>query len=200
MNIPAAVLAGLHLLDEVLDARSSGTHTTLTVLTSEAALAVSSFLGLTVLIPRAGETPLQIRTFETDPGAEAVGASLRFRVRGDSSGGADGPAVIELILYAARAGAFVDLAADLTWLTGRPWDDFRVDEDLDGPQDGSVPATLASWSSVNQARGVLIGSGLTVEEADSEMDARAVATGTSRALVAAEILARLSGGEPPAAL
>lgn len=89
-------------------------------LISQAVHAVPSFVGLSVLIPVAEEAPLEVTTFENDPDDEHIGASLRFRVRADSSGVADGSSLIELILYAAQPGAFVDLAADRIWLTGRP--------------------------------------------------------------------------------
>jgi hypothetical protein len=37
---------------------------------------------------------------------------------------------VEVILYTGRAGAFVDLAADLAWLTGRGMTDVPLDQHL----------------------------------------------------------------------
>lgn len=197
VNIPASVLAGLHLLDEVLDGSSCDTRTTLMVLTSHAAQAVPSYLGLSVLAHVAGEAPLEITTLQNNPVVEHIGASLRFRVRADPSVEANGSAPIELILYAAQPGAIVDLAADLTWVTGRPWRDFRIDEDLDAAQESPGTASLTSWSTINQARGVLISKGLTVEQADSELDTQAAATGIGRHHAAAELLAGVCSGQHP---
>lgn len=197
MMIPATVLADLQLLDEVLEGASPDTRGMLAVLTSEAAHAVSSYLGLSVVILTDDEAALEITTLLSESSAEPIGASLRFDVRGDSSSSSEEPALIELILYAAQPGAFVDLAADLTWLTARPWRDVRVDQDLVGPQEGAQTRSLSAWSTLNQARGVLLSRGRTREEADSVLDARATATGVDRHRAAAELLAEVSSGGQP---
>lgn len=197
VNIPTALIAELHLLNEALDDAASDIAATLMLLMSEAALTVPSFLGLSVLVTQAPEAPMEITTFEHDPKHQAIGTSLRLRVPHDSRTGVQGPASIELILYAAHPGAFVDLAADLTWLTGRPWRDLRVDEDLVGPRRSTDAGSLTSWSVLNQARGVLISTGLTAHEADLELDARASVTGVDRHHVAAELIAGLPTSGAP---
>lgn len=197
MNIPAAARLDLRLLEEALDGSPSDTRASLMALSTGAAQAVPSYLGLSVLLPLAGEAPLTVTTFENDRDLQQIGASLRFGVRGESWVGPQGSALIELILYAGRPGAFVDLAADLIWLTGRPWHEFHIDEDLAGPKESDGARSVTSWSTINQARGVLISGGLTVEQADAELDLRAAVTGSDRSLAAAEILAGVSSGEHP---
>lgn len=201
MTIPAGLIADLHLLNEMLEDSPSGTApdiaATLTLLMSEAWLAVPSSLGLTVLLPQVGEPWLEITTIESDSDRERIRASMRFSVHGDSTTGAPDMDAIELILYAAQPGAFVDLAADLTWLTQRPWRDFRVDEDLMGPRETSGARALTSWSTINQARGLLINGGLTIDEADAKLDDRAASRGIGRHLAAAELLAEVSSRERP---
>lgn len=197
MNIPAALIAELHLLDEALYDAASDIAATLMLLMSEAAITVPSFLGLSVLVTQADETPVELSTFEHHPNHPPIGTSLRLRVPYDSRTGVQGPTSIELILYAAHPGAFVDLAADLTWLTGRPWRDLRVDEDLLGPRGSADARSLTSWSVLNQARGVLISTGLTADEADLELEARACATGVDRDHAAAELLAGLPTSGAP---
>ncbi len=50
---------------------------------------------------------------------------------------------------------------------------------------------MSQRSTINQALGVLIGDGLTAQQAVVELDTRAVRTGIGRQRVAAEILASL---------
>jgi hypothetical protein len=95
---------------------------------------------------------------------------------------------LTLILYAARAGAFVDLAADLSWLTGRPLSDFVLDQHQHLAA-GPLPAdSVRSTSLINQAIGTLLGDGHTLEGADRELDARAATAGLSRLEAATVIL------------
>ncbi len=196
MNIPASVIADLHLLDEVLDGPSN-TYAALTALIAGAAHAVPSYLGLSVGISMASVSLVEFSTFENASDLEKVGSSLRFSVQGDASFDADEPALMEVILHAAKPGAFVDLAADLTWLTGRSWRDFRIDEDLLVPGGSAGRKSVKSWSTINQALGLLISTGLTLDEADAELDARAARTGRRRDLAAVDVLEAGSSGESP---
>lgn len=89
----------------------------------------------------------------------------------------------------ARYRGPMDLAADLTWLTGRPISEARLDEDLGGPS--GVRGGAVSRPFTHQALGLPIGDGLTTEQAVVELDTRAVRTGIGRHRVAVEILASL---------
>jgi hypothetical protein len=186
VNIPSSVAADLAMLTDALDWSSSDIAATLSGLVSAATRSVPSFVGLSVLVGDAGAR-VEITTIEDRAHAAQIRTSLRFPLDGD------GPEVNAgvLLVYAGQPGALVDLAADLTWLTGRPLGDARLDEDLGGPAAQSPESSLSRLSAVNQAVGVLIGSGLTQQEALAELDARVSATGVERHLVAAAVLACL---------
>jgi len=98
-----------------------------------------------------------------------------------------------LLVYPARPGALVDLTADLTWLIVRPLADARLGDDLGGPVALWPESSLLRLSTVNQAVGVLIGGGLTEDEALAELDPRASPIRVERHLVVAEIFACLPG-------
>lgn len=187
MNLPTSVAADLAMLTDVLDSSSSDIATTLSGLVSAATRSVPSLVGLSLRVGNQ-DAHVEITTIESSTHATRIRTSLRFPLLvGDSSGATVGV----LLVYAAHPGSLVDLAADLTWLTGRPLGDARLDEDLAGPQ--SSESSLSRLSTVNQALGVLIGAGLTQHEARAELDARATATGVDRHIVAAGILACLPG-------
>lgn len=87
----------------------------------------------------------------------AAAAGSRRRARGAFLSGPDrdelarGPSVI---LYAAKPGAFIDLAADLAWLTGRSLTDFVLDRHLilpKAPDAASGPAVAAPRASAETA-------------------------------------------------
>lgn len=190
MNIPPELAGDLRLLSEVLDGDHPDIGASLSSLASAATLAAPSYLGLSVLVTNPGDAPLRVTTLQDGDDRGPLETSLRFALSGDAAS-SDGPRGIELTIYATQPGAFVDLAADLAWLTGRPHQDFGLDDDLVGPQDGTH-ISLTAWSTVNQARGLLMGGGLTVGEADAELDARARSEGTSRHRASADLLDGLS--------
>jgi hypothetical protein len=91
-----------------------------------------------------------------------------------------------------RPGAFVDLAADLAWLTARPPSDFVLDQHLPGPAGMGTAANLFEASVFNQAIGALGGQGHTLQQADRH-DVQAVDAGVSRHAARLRILAGLTG-------
>ena len=187
MNIPSSVAADLAMLTDALDSSSSDIAAMLSGLVFAATRSVPSLVGLSVLVGDP-DARVEITTVEDRAHAAQIRTSLRFPLLDDERPEASAGV---LLVYAAQPGALVDLAADLTWLTGRPLGDARLDEDLDGPAAHSPESSLSRLSTVNQAVGVLIGGGLTVQEALAELDARASATGLERHIVAAGILACL---------
>ncbi len=107
--------------------------------------------------------------------------------------GGDGAGVgVDLVVYAGRAGALLDLAADLSWLTGGDLSDFALDEHLHLPVDPDDTLTLLTASLIDQAIGVLIGRGHTPDQARRELDVHAARIGTDRAGAAAHILTTLA--------
>jgi hypothetical protein len=188
VNITAALAADLRLLTTALDEPDADIAGSLRRLAADTAAAIPSYLGLTVIL-RPSDHPFTF-TYLTDGVAEGdVRTSLRLKVRGVRHGRA--PPQEAIILYAESPGTFVDLAADLAWLTARPRRDFALDEDLIIPTGSLTGTHLAADSTINQAVGVLIGRGHTPEQAHAELDTQAVVAGIDRPSVARLILATL---------
>ncbi len=99
---------------------------------------------------------------------------------------------VVLVLYAGSPGTFVDLAADLAWLTARPLSDFVLDQHLPAPAERSAATSLFEASVINQAIGALIGQGYTPEQAERHLTAEGAAAGLSRHAVGLRILAGLN--------
>lgn len=194
MLISAAVAANLAVLTEALDEPGVDIADTVRRLAADVLAAVPSYQGLTVLAGD-GDPPFTM-TAMADSGA--IGTSLLVPLaRRD-------PAIrdpgVALILYAGLAGAFVDLAADLSWLTGLELGDLVLDRHLTTPDDHGAQGAMHVAAIIEQAVGVLIGRGHTAEQARVELDAQATATGTERYDAANFVLDSLTGGEPDPAL
>jgi hypothetical protein len=188
VTITAALAADLRLLSDALDEPGADIAGSLRQLAADTAAAIPSYLGLSVILSRSDR--LFTFTYLADGVAEGdVRTSVRLTVRGMRDGRASPREAI--ILYAGSLGTFVDLAADLAWLTGRPGGDFALDEDLVIPAGSLTGTHLAAKSIVNQAIGVLIGRGHTPEQAHAELDTQAVMAGTDRPSVARLVLATL---------
>ena len=185
MEITAALAADLASLSETLDERDADIHEGLRRLAADVASAVRSYLGLTVVVDN-GTSPVRFLAMEDSADAADVVSSLALPLWDESAGAARTRVVV--VLYAGRSGAFVDLAADLCWLTGRPLADFALDEHLDLLAEPDTDCGMQAASAVNQAIGVLLGHGYTPEQADLEIDALAAAAGHSRSDAADIIL------------
>jgi hypothetical protein len=182
--------ASLALLSDALEDPSVDIAASTALLSAEARGAVGSYLGMTVII--SGD-PAVAFTVLTEPGATPqIRSSLRLPLRGDRVGDAG----VVFILYAGAPGAFVDLAADLAWMSDRsstePHLELELDRHLhpDALPEGTV--TVGEALLINQAVGVLLARGATPEGALRDIDARAARDGTDRATVAAQIVAALS--------
>jgi hypothetical protein len=188
MPISAPLAAALASLTEALDEPGSDIAATVEQLGADARVAVHSYLGLTISVPTDGD-PVSF-TALTGPGpAEPMPTSLRMGLPpGADPGAADG-STMSLILYAGIPGAFVDLAADLSWLTGTSSDAFVLDQDLTLPTDTIGAYGLTTRSIINQAVGVLLGSGYDIEQAHQHIDRLAADAGTDRRTAAAGVLA-----------
>ena len=184
MKISAALAGDLGILTAALDEPGADVLHSLHRLGVDAQAAVPTFLGLSVTV--AGSDPPFTFTIFEEGAADGVRTSLRLTLPGVGDGWAS-PSV-DLILYAGTPGTFVDLTADLAWLTGRPPSDFVLDQHLSGPARPDTGTYLRTASVINQAIGVLIGRGYTPERAHRELDTQADSAGTDRHTTAQFIL------------
>ncbi len=192
MTIRAALAADLGLLTAALDEPAADVQHSLHRLGVDAQAAVPTYLGLSVTV--AGSDPPFTFTTFPDGAADSVGASLWLRLPGVGEGWAS-PSVA-LILYARTPGTFVDLAADLAWLTGRPPSAFALDQHLSGPTGSDAGTSLQAASVINQAIGVLIGRGYAPRQAHSKLDNQAAGARTNRHTAAQVILDSLTAADP----
>jgi hypothetical protein len=191
VDVPSALGAELHRLTQSLDDPSVDVAHTLHRLAADARSAVASYLGLSMTVQTDGSPDVTLTLME-DVGRDRIRASLAVPLASENGGGTVG----FLILCAGQPGAFVDMAADLSWLTGVPLADLMCDQHLDLSE---RPMNLGSWqaaSVVNQAIGVLIGRGSTPAQAREILAAGTEAGGCDQYTVAARILASLADGEP----
>lgn len=181
MKITAALAATLALLGEVLDEPAHEIERSIGRLIADSQAAISAFVGVTVVIGTDPTLSFSLFADEAGPGDAVTSIKIPMPVR------EPGPEAF-VVLYASRPGAFVDLAADITWLTGRPSHDLVVDQHVHvaaGPD--RITAVYASRT-VNQAIGVLLGRGRTPEQARLELDGRAAKAGVEPPMIAALIL------------
>lgn len=187
---PGSELAdGLGLLSAALDDPGVDLVATLNRLAADTTLAVPTFLGMSLTIT-GGMSPVVFTALDP-PQAASIETSLLLPLI--AGPGANGRTVC-LVLYASAAGAFVDLAADLEWLTGIGT--FVLDQHLKPPVDADAVGTLHAESVVNQAIGFLIAGGLTHGAAQRRVAELARTTGQHRHIAAASILDAAIGADP----
>jgi hypothetical protein len=196
VTIPAGLAAELGLLTQALDLPGTDVAETVTRLAADAQTAVDSYLGLSVMIiANRSQFDLTVLAEGTEP--EHIRTSLFVPLTtADAAEASSPPASVALILYAAAPGAFIDLAADLSWITGRTLADFPSDGHRTLPSNYTDPTPLTAMSHINQALGVLIGYGSIPEQAESDLYARAAAAGIDVVGAATLILAALKSPEP----
>jgi hypothetical protein len=193
MTISAALAADLGILTAALDEPAADVLHSLHRLGADAQAAVPTCLGLRVIVD-GSDPPFTFSTLE-DGAADNVRTSLRLTLPARVGDGRAAPSVA-LILYAETPGTFVDLAADLAWLTGRPPSDFALDQHLSVPAGSGGGTSLRAASVINQAIGVLIGRGHTPRQAHSTLDTQADGAGTDRYTTAQVILDTLTAEDP----
>jgi len=192
MKIGAALAADLSILTAALDEPGADVLHTLRQLSVDAQAAVPTYLGLSVTVD-GSDPPFTFTTLEDGTAAD-VRTSLWLTLPGVGDGRA-APSVA-LVLYAGTPGTFVDLTADLAWLTGRPPSDFALDQHLSLPAGSDTGTYLRTASVTNQAIGVLIGRGYTTGQAHWELETQADGAGTDRHTTAQFILDTLTAEGP----
>jgi hypothetical protein len=193
MTISAAVAADLGILSAALDEPGADVLHSLHRLGVDAQAAVPTYLGLSATVD-GSDPPFTFTTF-ADDAADNVRTSLRMTLPAHVGDGRAAPSVA-LILYAEAPGTFVDLAADLAWLTGRPPSDFALDQHLSVPACSDAATYLRTTSVINQAIGVLIGRGYAPRQAHSKLDNQAAGARTNRHTAAQVILDSLTAAGP----
>jgi hypothetical protein len=189
VKITAALAADLGILTAALDEPGTDVAHSLRQLMADATAAIPTFLGLSVTVD--GSDPLfTFAAFVEDVGTGDVRTSLRLVLPGVGDAGLL-PGVV-LVLYAGSPGTFVDLAADLAWLTARPLSDFVLDRHLPAPAERGAATSLFEASIINQAIGALIGRGYTPEQAERHLTAEGDDAGISRHAAGLRILAGLN--------
>jgi hypothetical protein len=186
VKITAALAADLGILTAALDAPGTDVAHSLRQLTADATAAIPSFLGLSVTVD-GSDLPFTFSTLGHSVGTGDVRASLRLALPG--VGDVRLLPAVALVLYAGSPGTFVDLAADLAWLTTRPLSDFVLDQHLPAPAERRAAARLFEASVINQAIGALIGEGYTPEQAERHLTAEGAHASISRHAVGLRILA-----------
>ena len=138
MKISAALAAELELLTQALDVPGIDVAESMTRLAAAAQTAVDSYLGLCVAITDRSEQ-LDLTVLDEGTDSASVRTSLFVPLFPATIDGIITTASVALILYAAIPGAFIDLAADLAWITGRELAEFRLDEHLFPPYSAADP-------------------------------------------------------------
>jgi hypothetical protein len=192
VTITAAMAAALTLLTEALDDPNTDIAHSLRLLTHCAAAAVPSYYGLSVVVPQS-DPPLDYTTLADGADAGDIRTSLQFSLPGRAD--PRNSSEVAMTLYAGSPGAFVDLAADLAWLTGRPPSDFVLDQHRPFSAGSLLEGQPHAASAINQAIGVLIGRGNTPQQADWELDVQAANNRTDRPSAARQILAKITGDD-----
>jgi hypothetical protein len=188
VKIAAALAADLSILTAALDEPGTDVAHSLRQLTANAIAAIPTFLGMTVTVG-VGDPPFTFTTFVEGAWTGGVRTSLRLAQPGVGDVGLL-PAVV-FVLYAGSPGAFVDLAADLAWLTARPLGDFVLDQHVPVPAEWISATSLSEASLINQAIGVLVGQGSTPEQAERHLTTEGADAGVTRHAVGLRILAGL---------
>lgn len=176
MGITAALAVDLALLTAALDEPGADIAASVIALGNTLSSTIDSYVGLTVSVSN-DASGFTLTTLDDPVDVLDVATSLRvpFAVDGEVT-----PSAV-LTVYARTPGAFVDLAADLSWVTGSP-SSATVFDPVDPPIPGAAP-TVAQTSRIQQAIGVLIGQGHTPEAAQ-----RHLASGPTDVATAAELI------------
>jgi hypothetical protein len=153
MVISESTAAALALLTRAADDPDIDLEERMHAAIAAVEFAVTSYLGLTLTITVQGH---EVSFTAGDHSENQAGTSLRIPL----SLGPATEAASTLTLFAATPGAFVDLAADLSYALGTPNVDLALDEHLAEANNAGVTG-LAEYSVINQAAGVLINRGHT---------------------------------------
>jgi hypothetical protein len=180
VDISTALSFDLKNLLRILDLPDLDIERSLRALRYDIAVVVPSFVGLSMTLVVEGQ-PVTLTSMGEEATTVAIGSSLALPLS-LTSGLAEGSS---LVCYATAPGAFVDLAADLGYALSASDGEVLLDQHLTPASTRSGIAGVEELSLVNRALGVLIGRGLTPEDAHDQLRRRADATGLQVVQVAA---------------
>ena len=189
MDLSAVLAADLDDLMNALDQPDTGLASVLLAFGSDAHDAVDSFLGLTMTIFD-DSVPFSFTVVEPSAAETTVAASLLLPLPLLAAGNPSS----HLVLYATKAGAFVDLLADWAYALDVDLSALPMDQHLSVPEHNATTG-LSDTSVANQGIGVLIDRGNTAGQARAELDRLA---GPNRNLAAAAHQVIASITRPPA--
>jgi hypothetical protein len=162
VDISAALAAGLAVLSQALESPGIDPEAELRNFTADLKHAVASYTGMTMRIALDSHTvSFTVHDDATTNPATSLLIPLAGLTPADTAS--------TLLLYAATPGAFVDLAADLSYALGIQPAALVLDGHLDPPDDSAGVRGLENHFAINQAIGVLIGAGHTPESAHDEL-------------------------------
>lgn len=194
LRITAALAAELIVVTDILDEPGLDVTDSLHRLAAVARAAIGSFLGLTITIVNDGQE-VHFTAMEEPGPSTVIVTSLNVPLRSERHGpdtlrerSEHQPAT--LTLYAGQAGALIDLAADISWLTGGELQDALFDQHLVPPDSGG-PRGLGASTTINQAIGVLIARGQLPDQARRQLDRWGEAAGGDRLSAARRLLGSL---------
>jgi hypothetical protein len=189
VDFPHDVTDQFNGLTDALEDPGTDLQTVLAVLVDDLRAAIPSVLGLTATITQAGDA-VTLTSAEPDVPAAAA-ASLHVPLDEVTAAGSGST----VTFYAARWGAFVDLAADIRYaygLDGQVVIDGHLDDYVSAAGTPGVTG-LAELLVINRAIGVLIGQGHQ-GNARSVLQRRADQAGISLGAAAQHILDELTPG------
>ena len=177
MALSAALTTHLHALSAQIATDEHQRAAAVGALTCDVTEAVASYLGLELVLLNHGY-PWTLTSFEPSVQRDRIATSLRLRLSVLHVPDADPDSTITF--YAGTPGAFVDLAADLSYATSSTIDSAtsrcRQSAAAVSVDDRRQPTTVqsglaggADLSTINRAIGFLIGHGCHPDEAHAEL-------------------------------
>jgi hypothetical protein len=163
VEVSDAVTADLAALSEALEDPDADLAELVHRLGDSCSLAVGSYLGFSISLV-VDEVVVSVSVLEEflDPSEIATSVMFSLTALGDHAPGG------EIVLYAGTPGAFVDLAADLTYALRAGPDAVRLDQHLT-PPDPALGASGTALSEQNQAIGILLERGHDHDKALAEL-------------------------------
>jgi hypothetical protein len=191
VELSDAVAADLAALTVALDEPVGDLAVQLQQLGDSCALAVGSYLGISITLV-VDEVPVTVTILEDFLDPSEIGTSLMIplTVLGDHGPGS------QIVLYAATAGAFVDLAADLSYASGAGPDVAQLDQHLRPPDHAAEVTGLTALRLQNQAIGILIDRGDEADVALARLRRRALLEGISIELAVQTVIDSVVGPRP----